>query len=208
MNHCLLSILIPTTADRCDFFADVMTELSRQVRLLSEWYGEDYWRYVEILKDPRPAAASGGPSIGKKRNDLLQAATGEWVAFVDSDDMVSRDYLKVLLSNINTIRGHINCFSLRGIMTTNGENPEVFEHSIKYQAWRTNDGATGESVKYERFINHLNCIRANVAKQFAFPETNFAEDHAYSKLLQASGLFEGEGTIDSILYYYKYRSGK
>ncbi len=198
----LLSVLIPSTADREPYFADVMSELSRQVRILSEWYDEDYWKHVEILKDTRPA----GVSIGKKRNDLLQMATGEWVAFVDSDDMVNPRYLRIILSNIGTIRDSVNCFSLRGIITENGQNPQIFEHSIKYQEWKTNEGSPEGAVRYERFINHLNVIRASVAKQFKFPEVSHGEDHSYSKLLQASGMFKSEGEIKEVLYYYKYRS--
>lgn len=200
----ILSILIPTTSDREPYFANVMTELCRQVKLLSDWHKEDYWKYVEVLKDTSPV----GVSIGTKRNNLLQMATGEWLAFVDSDDMVSQDYLKILLSNIGTIRSFVNCFSLRGIMTTDGSNPEIFEHSIRYDTWRTNERAGVEGVKYERFINHLNCIRSVIAKQFKFPEINMGEDHNWSNQLQASGLLNDEGTIDKILYFYKYRSHK
>ncbi len=195
-----LSILIPTTSDRELYFADVMTELCRQVRVLSEWYGRDYWQDVEILKDTRPQSVS----IGTKRNSLVSQATGEWFAFVDSDDMVSHTYLRVLLSNIGTIRSHVNCFSLKGIMTTDGNNPEIFEHSVKYSEWRT----TTNEVKYERFINHLNCVRTEVARQFKFPEISMGEDHNWSKQLQASGLFKSEGEINEVLYYYKYRTGK
>lgn len=200
----ILSILIPTTPDRETFFANLMTELCRQVRLLSEWKKEDYWKWVEILKDNRPQPIT----IGEKRNALLQQASGEWCAFIDSDDMISEDYLRILLSNIGTIRSHVNCFSLKGIMTTNGANPEVFEHSIKYREWKTNEYAEQTQVKYERMPNHLNCIRTSIAKQVKFPETNMGEDHEFSKKLQLNELITHEGEINDILYHYKYRTKK
>lgn len=198
----ILSILIPTTDDRERYFSEVMTELCRQVKLLSDWYKKDYWQYVEILKDNSPI----GVSIGTKRNNLLKAASGEWSAFVDSDDMVSADYLKILLCNIDTIRSYVNCFSLKGIMTTDGNSPEIFEHSVKYNEWQTNENAQNGQVKYERYINHLNCIRTRIARQFQYPEINMGEDHQYSKLLQQSGTLTNEGYIEEVLYYYKYRS--
>lgn len=193
----LLSILIPTTSDREGFFAVLMTELSRQVRVLSEWHNEDYWRHVEILKDPH------GPevSIGSKRNALLKAATGKYVRFIDSDDMVVPDLLK---TELPLLRENPDCLSLRGIMTTNGLNPEIFEHSLKYSEWRT----TEHKIKYERYPNHLNCIRADLAKQFKFPEINRREDHIWSKALYESGLLKNEIYIDKVLYYYKYRTKK
>lgn len=197
----ILSILIPTTADREEYFSSLMTELSRQVRVLSEWHEEDFWNHVEILKDPLPV----GVLIGTKRNNLLKAATGKFIQFIDSDDMVSKDFLK---TEIPLLSSNPDCLSLRGIMTTDGENPEIFEHSLNYNAWRTNETAKEGEVKYERYPNHLNVIRADIAKQFKFPETNFGEDHAWSKALHESGLLKNEVYIDKILYYYKYRTKK
>lgn len=192
-----LSVLIPTTSDREHFFADVMTELCRQVKQLSDLHKEDYWRHVEILKDPRGQEIS----IGEKRNDLLQAATGKYVAHVDSDDMVCETYLSDIFANLVN---DPDCLSLRGIMTTDGNNPEIFEHSLKYNKWETVNGP----IKYLRFPNHLNVIRADIAKQFKFPEKNFGEDHAYSTELFNSGLLKKEIYVDKVLYYYKYRTKK
>lgn len=201
LNKMLFSILIPTTNDREVYFADVMSELCRRVKQRSDRTGEDYWRHVEILKDPRCKEFS----IGEKRNDLLFAATGEYVAFVDSDDMVSPDYIDTAISNIRQYKP--DCLSLRGIMTTDGVSPEVFEHSLKYSAWKDN-GAKYPAVRYERYPNHLNVIRADIAKQFKFPETNHGEDQAWSKAIHEAGLLKNEVHIDKVLYYYQYRTKK
>jgi hypothetical protein len=89
-------------------------------------------------------------------------------------------------------------------MTTNGGNPEIFEHSLKYKQWRT----TTNEIKFERGINHLNLVRASIAKQFKFPEINHGEDHKWATKLQDSGLLKTEYYIDEILYYYNYRTTK
>lgn len=194
----IISILIPTTSDREHFFSDIMSELCRQVKLLSDKTGDDHWKYVEILKDPRGTEFT----IGKKRNDLLFSATGEYVQFIDSDDMVCSDFLE---TELKALESKPDCLSLRGIMTTNGLNPEIFEHSIRYKEWRT---VLSDEIKYERNINHLNCIKSSIAKQFQFPLKNFGEDHDYSKQINASGLLKHEIFIDKILYHYKYRTKK
>lgn len=194
----IISILIPTTSDREYFFSDIMSELCRQVKLLSDKTGDDHWKYIEILKDPRGKEFT----IGKKRNDLLFAATGEYVQFIDSDDMVCSDFFE---TELKALESKPDCLSLRGIMTTNGLNEEIFEHSLRYPEWRT---VLSDNIKHERYPNHLNCIKASIAKQFKFPEKNFGEDHAYSKAVHESGLIKKEVYIEKILYHYKYRTNK
>jgi glycosyltransferase involved in cell wall biosynthesis len=182
----ILSILIPTIKKREMFFNDLMANLLEQIG------NSD----VEILVDK-----SETDSIGTKRNELLRGASGEYVCFFDDDDLPGKDYISTLLEAIEI---NPDCVSLRGIMTTNGSNPEIFEHSLKYKSWRT----TNNKIKYERYPNHLNCIRADIAKQFKFPEINHGEDYDWSKRLHESGLLKTEYYTDKILYYYRYLSNK
>lgn len=193
----MLSILIPTTSDRKDFYNSLMANLSRQVKNLSDKDGIDYWREVQILKDPRGEEFS----IGEKRNALLKTAEGKYVCFFDDDDRPSEDYLEMIIEGI---RYNPDCLSLRGIMTTDGINPEVFEHSLKYNEWKT----TENEVKYERYPNHLNVIRADIAKRFKFPEISMGEDHDWSTQVFKSGLLKKEFYIDKVLYHYQYRTIK
>ena len=182
-----LSILIPTLVGREDLFNNLMSILNPQ--LTSE---------VEVLieKDNREM------TIGEKRNKLLHRANGEYVCFVDCDDEVSKDYIEKILK---AIESKPDCCSLRGVITWNGERPEVFEHSLKYCEWKTND--TGYP-KYERCINHLNVVKSSIAKQFKFPEINHGEDRIWSEAIQLSGLLKTESFIDSTLYHYKFIQNK
>jgi glycosyltransferase involved in cell wall biosynthesis len=211
----ILSILIPTTADREWYFAKLMKQLDYQINHYFQgcWndiskdapifkdINENMWQHIEILKDTRPQPVT----IGEKRNFLLQSATGKYVCFIDSDDMISDDFIKSVLF---AIQSEPDCLSMRGIMTTDFQNPEIFEHSLKYNQWKTNEGALTGQVKYERYPNHLNVIRADIAKQFKFPETNHGEDYAWSKSIHESGLLKNEVYTDKVLYYYQYRKKK
>jgi glycosyltransferase involved in cell wall biosynthesis len=140
-------------------------------------------------------------SIGEKRNKLLEMSRGKYVAFVDDDDDISIDYIKLLLE---AAQSHCDCASLKGEYSVDGVFDGIFEHSLKYDKWET----TNDEIKYLRFPNHLNMIRSNIAKQFKFPEKNFSEDFDWSTEIHKSGLLKTEYYIPEILYFYNFISKK
>lgn len=184
----LLSILIPTIERHSKFLYDLLSELSFQKI--------PYAASIEILID-----RSEIDSVGEKRNRLLEKAKGKYVAFFDSDDWPSLNYIKLLME---AIESDCDCASLKGIYSVNGVEDGVFEHSIKYNKWETVQG----DVKYLRTINHLNLVKSQIAKQFLFPEKNHGEDHAWSILLHQSGLLKNEYYIPEIIYHYRYLTNK
>jgi len=182
-----LSILICTIPQRAHF-------LDRLWKILEPQETEE----IEILYNDKRFQ-----SIGHKRNVLLEQSKGQYVSFIDDDDRVSDNYVNLLIYGIN--KG-IDCCSLRGIITEDGNNPLIFEHSLKYNAYKTNE--PGKEVRYERYPNHLNCIRSDVAKRFRFPEINHGEDTDFATQIHKSELLKTEHYIPEAIYYYEYRSKK
>jgi glycosyltransferase involved in cell wall biosynthesis len=181
----ILSLLIPTIADRREMFENIYSILKTQI------LKNQNKNKIEILVD------NSNNTIGAKRNNLLEKSKGEYIAFIDDDDEVSSDYIDSLM---NSIKSKPDCVSLRGVITWNGSNPELFEHSVKYTAYAT----TTNEIKYERYPNHLNCIKSSIAKQFKFKEINFGEDTDWATQIFQSGLLKKEVYIDKVLYHYKY----
>lgn len=182
-----LSILICTIPERFDFFRRIYSIVEAQITSPD----------IQVL-----AMDDAVMTIGKKRNELLQAAKGEYVCFIDDDDRISNNYIQLLMEGIN--KG-VDCCSLKGIITEDGQNPLIFEHSIKYGIWRTITDSQPWEVRYERPPNHLSCIRSSIAKQFRFPEKNHGEDHEWSNQIQRSGLIKTEHYIPEVIYYYDWR---
>lgn len=183
-----LSILIPSIVRHECLFSELNLELYYQMI--------PYTGKIELICD-----SSEHDSIGEKRNRLLEKAEGKYVAYFDADDKPSPHYIKLLMEAAET---DCDCASLKGIYSVNGVYDGIFEHSLKYNEWRT----TENEVKYERFPNHLNMVRASIAKQFKFPEKNFSEDFDWSTQVHNSGLLKTEFYIPEILYYYRYVSNK
>lgn len=186
-----LSILIPTLPKRRAFLDNLYFELTEQID------NSGYKGQIEVHINSSP-----NESIGTKRNNLLYMATGEYTCFIDDDDEIDKDYIKTIMQGI---KKNPDCISLRGIRSQDGKIDGVFEHSIRYNAYKTNN--IGQ-IKYERYPNHLNVIKSEISKKFKFLEINHGEDTDWATQIFKSGLLKNEYYTDKILYYYKYRSKK
>ena len=186
-----LSILIPSLTSRSSQLVDLKGELFRQ---MIDCKAEDE---LEIITE----VDNRELSIGAKRNILLRKATGDYLCFHDDDDIPSLSYVRQI---INAIKSNPDCCSLTGVMTWDGGDPELFEHSIKYSEYRT----TNNPIKYERYPNHLNAIKSIIAKKFNFPEINHGEDTDWARQIYNSGLLKKEAEIKGVLYHYNYKTEK
>jgi GT2 family glycosyltransferase len=171
-----LSILTTTLEKRKDVFANLVKALNAQSD-----------NRVEMLAN----LDEGGKSIGAKRNELLAAAKGDYVVFVDDDDMVSPYYVSSILT---ALERDPDCCGLEGIITIRPTGPRKFIHSIKYQDWYEKDGI------YYRCPNHLNPIKRQIALDVGFPDVSYQEDKDFSMRLK--GKLLTEVYIDHPLYYY------
>lgn len=182
-----LSILICTLESRKKLFDKLFYGLVEQTKN----FGNDVHVLIEC--------DNGEKSIGEKRNELLERATGEYLVMIDDDDEIPNDYVDLLMK---AVESGCDCASLRGKYYIDGKFEGIFEHSIKYAEWKTNNN--GAEVRFERFPNHLNLIKSSIAKQFRYPEKNFGEDFDWSTKVHKSGLIKTEYYISEILYQYKF----
>lgn len=130
-------------------------------------------------------------SIGKKRNDLLNAAKGEYICYLDDDDMISPYYVSRVL---DSIKEGPDCVGIKGIIVGNRIEPRVFIHSLEYSEWFEKNGV------YYRCPNHLNPIKREIALKVGFPDKSFGEDRDYSYGIKQ--FLTSEVMIDEPIYYY------
>lgn len=178
-----LSILIPTLTDRLHFLHNLLNELYCQ---------KIYMPSVEILIN----SDAGTNTIGKKRNELLQSATGEYVVFIDDDDEIAHNYLSLIFKGINAGVDHVGIAMM--YMPDNARHQIVL--CSKDYKWEEKN-----NIHY-RSAQHVCPVRSEIAKQAIFPDTSFGEDKAYAD--QVTPLIKTEHLITEPIYYYKYRSRK
>lgn len=188
-----LSILIPSLVSRNKQLEELRVEIQRQ-EVLYKLRG-----LVEVLTH----VDSGELSIGDKRNELMRRAKGEYVCYIDDDDAIAKNYLRLIFSEIT--HHSPDCCSLMGVITWDGSNPELFVHSIRYKEYKTN---THGKPKYERYPNHLNVIKRSIASKYKFPSISHGEDTDFATQVFKSGDIKTEAEITDILYYYKFKTVK
>lgn len=182
----VLSLLVCSTHERAPFLRRLVRDLRGQMR--------GFPRRVELLVD----VDAGAKTIGHKRNDLLERALGQYVAFIDDDDWVAHDYIARLLGVLD---GEVDCAALEGIVTSDGKDPHRFIHTVGAAGWHT------EGDVHWRTPNHLNAVKRSLALEVRFPDTSAGEDHDYSRRLRP--LLKTEAAVGSTpLYFYWCRSRK
>jgi glycosyltransferase involved in cell wall biosynthesis len=151
---------------------------------------------VEIITASHPR---GEVSIGCKRNILVNESKGEYVCFVDDDDLVSGNYVPNILRSIKT---KPDCVGITGKYLVK-EKPEwSFRHSITVENW-----CKDKSRRiYFRSPNHLNPIKRELVVKCPFPDIQFGEDRNFSD--QIKPLLKTEVFVETPIYYYIYVAGK
>lgn len=119
----LLSILIPTLPVRIASLQLLLENLNAQVHAL-----ENPWQ-VEI----RLNRDDGTKPLGVKRNELLRAARGRYIAFIDDDDQVDPGYMADILSAILRRPG-VDCVVFRGLFTIDGALAGPFDYSLAHKS--------------------------------------------------------------------------
>ena len=147
---------------------------------------------VEILFDSSKKFLKGGLSVGAKRDALKCRATGDYLVFVDDDDIVAPNYLESVLRlsesnpDIITFRSLYKSSTYWGIVDMNlnhSENEQMNDNTI---------------VKRQPF--HVCPIRTSIAQQHSFPDINNAEDWGW--MVKVLSNCQKQAHSDQILHQY------
>lgn len=182
----LWSIGILHLPQRQESYSALIKELTRQIELNNAEYK------IEIITE----IDAGQNSVGTKRNNVLEKANGEYISFIDDDDMVTEIYisktLKALESKPDVVElvGYLPKYNL------------PFIHNLKCGGHFKKDG-----IQF-RTPNHLNAIKLSIAKQVKYKEISHGEDQDYSQRLWDSNLMKTEELIGERMYIYQFDSSK
>lgn len=149
----------------------------------------------------------GGPTMGEVRNRMLAAALGEWVMFIDDDDVLTPGSVRRIVAALGESDADVLGFDL----LYRGENGGEVVGWRRYRhrhglAWV--DGTSivdGVSLRGTRPINHVNPVRKSIAMAIGFGDNrNQQEDYDFATQLAKSHLVHREAfLIGDPVYIYE-----
>lgn len=179
------SILICTLTERKEVFSRIYEKLNKQI---AENGLQDKIEVLYFLDNREN-------TVGFKRNTLMRQSRGLYVNYIDDDDDVDDEYIKLIY---DAIQKKPDVVSLIGIITFNGRNPRYFIHSIKYVKYFSKNNV------YYRPPNHLNTMKRSIAATFDFPDISFGEDTDWAMRICRAKLLQTEVWISKPYYFYYY----
>ena len=182
-----LSILILSIHKRKEFLDRIISELNYQIQ------NNKLENQVEVLTE----IDNGELSIGIKRNSLKNKAIGEYICYIDDDDLVPEYYLKEIFAVINKGYDLINFFVEQKV-------DGVFKKIICPNT--SIDYLEVKDIFFWCNMLHLCPHKKQLAQSISFPNINSWEDLAYSKELKK--ICKNNFRIEKTMYYYLFDSNK
>lgn len=174
-----LSVLICTIPSRTNMLAKLLEILLPQATPEVEvlWLGDNKRR-----------------SIGYKRNALLAIAQGDYVTFIDDDDRVAGDYVKVILAAIRGNPG-ADVITFVQMVSVNGGRPKPCYYGVELEYCDRKSEWTGKP-------SHTMVWRRELAASELFNDQSQGEDVDWAK--RASLRVKVQVQLPDRLYHYDY----
>ena len=187
----ILSILVPSIPERWLKLNRLKRSLESQLELIKEHY---MLGSVEVIYDDSLSFLHGGLSIGKKRQSLVEKATGKYLCFLDDDESISPNYIESLLRLCNY---DLDICTFRAIVKMK-DSWGLVDMRLSY---KLNDQFTPEHT-IRRPPWHMCPVRTEFAKLYEFKNINNAEDFVWmAKVLEHCTT---ESHTDKILFQYNH----
>lgn len=133
---------------------------------------------------------NGERPLSEVRQDLIDAATTDYISFIDDDDEVPDYFVDEVysrLGDVDYIGWQLQCY-------VDGVPLRPTYHSLRYDGW------SDDSAGFYRDISHLNPIRTELARCVSYRGLKPPEDVSWASLMRDHVVTEAY--VDRIMYHY------
>ena len=196
----LWSILICSLVERKDSLERLLLQLDTQlsailtkveVKVEGNFQMYDYGEVeILIMTDNRELP------VGSKRNLLIDTAIGQYISFIDDDDLVGDNYASSILNSIKAGAGRTDVIVFEAERFENGR----LDRKVKYGTEFHRDYS---DIKFHyRLPNHLMVWKREIALKVKFRDINFGEDSFWARDMKRH--IRRQQKITEVLYFYLY----
>lgn len=210
--NALISVIIPIYnvekyLDRCVESVIMQSYQNLEIILVDDGSGDNCPRMCDMwaIRDTRiKVIHKENAGVGMARNSGLEAATGDYLMFVDSDDYISLDAIQVLYERLIADKSDMAV----------GRHTDVYDDGQTngtYCRWMRNDRLSAREALVQMGEEHHIAVsawgklyRRTVFEKIRFSKISYGEDLWVFPLilLQCHRI----STVDSLVYYYYQRS--
>ena len=187
-NKKLFSILIAAIPSRMDDLKNIIAILENQIR------ESGLEKEVEILA----LLDNRNRTVGSKRQALLDISEGKFIAYLDDDDQISKNYIKEIVDAIKK-HSNVDVISFNQQTRINDDPPNIVYFGLQYT---NTEYFPGTPVYRKPF--HMCAWNASIAKKVKFKNISLTED--WSWIEELCKISTKEHHIDKILHCYIYNS--
>lgn len=141
--------------------------------------------HIRILKLDKPHGISGATNQG------LEMASGEWVGFLDHDDLLTPDALE-------EVAGYVS----RGYDAVYTDSDKIDEAGVRRDPFHKPNWSP-EFFRGVMYVGHLLCVRRDLAKQVKGFRKQFDGVQDFEFMLRISERTKRIGHIGKILYHWR-----
>lgn len=188
LNKCVESIVNQTYSNLEIILVDDGSP-DRCPKICDEWAKKDS-RIKVIHKE------NGGMSDA--RNAGLEIASGDYIAFIDSDDWIEQDMFAILINTLNKNNCDIAICNMRKVYKN--KNISVFQNTFEEHLYNTTEALALLIDDRIRQVVWDKMYRRNAIKDIRFPVGKYHEDIFW--IYQAIGNAKSVAIIDYMGYNY------
>jgi glycosyltransferase involved in cell wall biosynthesis len=180
-----LSILVPTVPSRISYFYPrIMSELLTQTKNRND---------IEIIA----LFDNKKRTIGRKRQEMLDLAQGEYTVFLDDDDRITNNFVEEIMSALYA-NPDCDCVVYNTICSVNGQQGYICKYGIEYDYHILNEGTPQK--EWRGRPAHTMVYKSSISKKHKYNDVRNGEDVDWVKRAYID--IKKQVRIDKVLYYY------